>query len=358
MTSEDVILKIGGKAYSGWTSVRISTSIETLCAGFSLELVDRAPGQASRYDISNQAPCEIWLGSDLLITGYIYDYDEQWGAREHRISVSGRDRTGDLVDCAADTRAFKGQKLEAIVAALLKPFGLSVQVDIATGAAFAAFQSEPGEKVIEAITRMCRMRGLMLRTDRNARLIIYRPAESRAIHQLELGRNLTGLSLRSSSADRFSTYKVLGQHQGGEFISASDAARPKGEARDEGMLRHRPLVLVADEQSTGAGVKARAQWEATTRLGRAETLRASLAGWRNDDGRLFNVGDTARVVVAPSGIDRNMLITSVELQLAEASTTSLGLSLPEAYTSEPLDPKRGKKGKSSGADWAITPGFG
>ena len=347
MTPEAVTLKIDGEEFSSWEAVSVSSSIDSLCASFRLRLTDNQPGRVDRSVIRDQAACELWLGKTLFLTGYINDVDDDLSESSHTLTVSGRDKTGDLVDCSAvhSPGTFKNQKLEGIATHLLAPFGLKLRVDASTGVPFASFALEQGEKVLDAITRLCRMRGVMLKTDRDATVVIFKPAAAKPKATLELGRNVKRRRFHSTSAERFSQYIVKGQHQGGNYVEAKDAAQPKGTARDAAITRYRPLIIISDEQATAGGLKTRAQWEATVRMGRALDLNVDVAGWRDDNGDLYTPGDRVRYLSSKDGPELIMMITAVDFDLSNGTTSRLTLARPEAFTTEAiLEPKK-KKGK-------------
>ena len=45
--------------------------------------------------------CEVRLGGEVVVTGYIDDYEPDLTETTSTICVEGRSRTGDLVDCSA-----------------------------------------------------------------------------------------------------------------------------------------------------------------------------------------------------------------------------------------------------------------
>ncbi|EGF92416.1 bacteriophage Mu P family protein [Asticcacaulis biprosthecium C19] len=338
--SDSVTVKVDGQVFEGWKAIGVQRSIDTLCAGFRLTLYNAA--------IFDRAACEIWVGDELLITGRV---DRVAGGVGKTYSVGGRDKTLDLVDASAvhSPGAWRGQKLEKIGAELLAPFGLTLTVETATGAVFPLFCIEPGETVFEALTRMCRMRGLMIRTDPKGSVIVFAPRQKRTGMVLELGRNLTGFEFDINSADRFSEYIIKGQRQGGAHTEAKDAAAPKGSAKDAGVTRYRPKLIVSDEQSTPAGLRTRALWEATTRRAQALQVGGSVKGWRDDAGALFEPDTLVRLIADDHGLDLDMTLTEVTFTLDDKGTsTRFRMTKPEAFTTVELleaDAKKKKKAK-------------
>ena len=113
----------------------------------------------------------------------------------------------------------------------------------------------------------------------------------------------------------------------------------KGEARDPGVRRHRPLLLIGEEQSDPGSLKRRAEWEAVTRAARAQTITATVPGWfagGDPAGPVWEPGARADVAAPTLGIAGDRLIERVSLNRDEAgTTTTLTLVPPEAWNQLP-----------------------
>ncbi len=351
---DTVTLKVGGQVIDAWTSLRIERSIDTVCSRFQLSLANPVGAEVDLSAISDQAPCQIYLGGDLVMTGFIDHVSDKVG---QSLMISGRDKTMDLVDCSAVHKPgwWRGQTLQAIVKDLVAPFGIALRVECDTGGVFANFALEHGETAFEAISRLCQMRGVMVRSDADGALVVFKPTGKRAAITFELGRNLEEFSIDIDSAGRCSTYTLKGQHHGGDFVSPKDAAQPSATSADPGVSRYRPLIIISQDQATLAGLKSRALWEATVRKGRALKVGVAVKGWRDDAGVLFRPDTTAGLVAAARGLDLDMTIASLSFTLEDkGSRTALTLSRPEAFTTEALlEPKVKKHKKHGGPNFAA-----
>jgi len=354
--SEAVKLIIDGQVNEGWESVSIEQNLNAICAGFGLTVTETWPGQPERRIIAPGAAFDLYIGDERLITGWLDEPVRDMDDRGQTITVTGRDRTSDLIDCSAVHKpgSWRNQKLEKIATDLLSPFGLTVKAEASTGPAFAHFALDQGETVADALTRLARLRGLLVGSDRQGNLILHQPSPKRVNTALVLGQNLKTLRVSDSAAERFSHIIVKGQQQGGDTVAAKDAASPKGEARDPGMTRYRPLIIISDDQSTVAGLKARAQWEVTARSARAQSVEATVKGWRDDDGNLWTPGALVPVRAARANVEAELMIAGVRFELGSETTTALTLVRPEAFSLEPLPEARkttkGKKKKGQAVD--------
>src|SRR3546814_10159749 len=76
-------------------------------------------------------------------------------------------------------------------------------------------------------------------------------------------------------SERFSQYVLKGQASGDDEVNGRAASAPSAEAKDPAVTRYRPMLIIGEDQSDIASLKKRAEWEATTRAGRAQQARVT-----------------------------------------------------------------------------------
>jgi prophage tail gpP-like protein len=101
-TSDDLTLKVAGQILSGWTSVRVTASVEKCPPDFEISMTERFPGEFNAVSANPGDPCEVYIGADRVVTGYIDRLMPMITAGEHSITAIGRGQGCDLVDCSAD----------------------------------------------------------------------------------------------------------------------------------------------------------------------------------------------------------------------------------------------------------------
>lgn len=358
----DVRLEVAGLLYGGWKSISISRSIEQISGSFDLTVSDRWPGQASGRPILTGDSCRLLVDGEVLITGYVDDMSISHDGSKHEVSVSGRDKTGDLVDCSAikGSGQWANRKLEQIAADLCAPFGIQVHTAVDTGKAFSNFALQEGESVFEALERMAKIRAVLLTADGAGALVITRPGNDRVDTDLVLGQNILEASGSSSQRERYSQYILKGQSAGGDSWNGAQAAQAKSTAGDPAVTRYRPLVVVSDSQGDGLSLKDRALWEATFRAARATDVAITAQGWKHRGG-IWAPNAIVHVKDEFLGLDDDLLIKSVNLVLNESGTRAmLGLTRPDAFKLQPLKEPAAKRsggsGSSSGSFFTLPKG--
>jgi len=334
--SDDVKLLIADKIHGGWKTVTITRSMETLAGTFNLTLSDRWPGQTTPRPVKAGSSCTLKIGDETVITGYIDDATPNVASGSHTVSVSGRDRAGDLVDCSVvqTPGEWKDQKLTEIVRALCQPFDVNVDAEIDIGKAFSKFKLNEGETAFEAIDRACRMRAVLAMSDGFGGLNLTRAdqaAHSNATLKTGKDGNVLKASGGSSMRDRFSKIIVKGQAAGNDFTSAEDNAEPNAEAVDPGVNRYRPLIIIGEDQGDGATFLERAKWEASVRRARALKADITVQGWKHKTG-LWRPLTLVAIDIPELGLTGDMLITSTTMTLdGNGRTTRLSLAPAKAF---------------------------
>ncbi|AMK09655.1 phage baseplate assembly protein [Pseudodesulfovibrio indicus] len=331
MASHDVTLKVGGQIYAGWKSITIRRSMEQLASTFELGLTDRWNGSSVARPIKPGLACSVLIDGKTIITGHIDDAEPSYDGAAHGITVSGRDLTGDLVDCSAPSTQFADRTLLQVAKDLCKPFGVGVKAETDVGGVFSTLKNNEGDSIFDTLESAARVRAVLLMSDGLGNLLLTKAGTDRVSTRLALGENIVTASARFSNRDRFSSYTVKGQSAGGDDWNAEDAAHPLATATDTGVSRHRPLTVLAEENIDQAAAQKRADWECNVRFGRSRRVQYRVAGWTHADG-LWTPNRLVRVKDAYLAVDQELLIAGAALTLdGKGWWTDLDLLPREAF---------------------------
>lgn len=137
----EIVLQVNGANYGGWTGVSVSRSIETVAGAFDLTCTENVGGDAAQWPLRPNQKCKILVNGQTVIDGYIDKVSIDVSDSAHGIAVSGRDKTGDLVDCAAvhSPAQWRNIKLLDLVKILAAPFGLEVILETVADTPLAGF---------------------------------------------------------------------------------------------------------------------------------------------------------------------------------------------------------------------------
>ena len=339
MSSVD--LRVGGVVYSGWTDVHVTKSLEQLAHSFKVQVTDRwaddTKAGAPLEPVPIQAGSTVRVDSDSerLITGYVVSDQSSYDATSRRINIAGVSKTGDLVDCTAQYRsgAWRNESLLTIAKNLCDPFDIDVSANVDLGDRLRRFSIEEGESVFTCLSRAARRRSALLLSDSDGNLVFDRAAETRIRTVLDYGVNILSGSRSDSWARRYSDYTVKVQTSGTDE-SHGKATTLKRSVSDTTIDRHRPIVILGDNESNGTELSKRVTWERNTRSGRDRRYNYTVQGWRHANG-FWEPNTLVRVADARFRIDETLLIVSCTFSKNSSGTTTiLELSAPEAFSLE------------------------
>lgn len=327
-------LHIGGRVYEGWTGVTVTRTIEDAASAFSLDATIRYPGSGNPVQILPGATCRVSLDDLDVITGYIGAIGVQTDSDGSAVTIAGRSKTGDLVDCSPTWKGgvWTRRTISQIASDLCAPFGIEV-VTLAESDPIPSVRVQTGETVFDLLDRLARLRGLLLTDDAAGRLVITRGGLTSARGGLTLPGNVLESSVALDVSKRFSDYICRGQTVGDDQGSGTTVSAVSGSAKDAIVERHRPLIVTPPTAVDRAGARAFAAWEASTRAGKSISYNCKVVGWRqweSDDAPLWTPNEVVRVQDTSCGVDAKMLLTGVTFSLDEQGTfTELQLA-PQA----------------------------
>ncbi|WP_088544409.1 phage baseplate assembly protein [Escherichia coli] len=360
--SNTVTLRTDGRLFTGWTSVSVTRSIESVAGYFELgvnvppgtDLSGLAPGKAFTLEIDGQIVC----------TGYIDSRRRQMTADSMKITIAGRDKTADLIDCAAvySGGQWKNRTLEQIARDLCAPYGVTVRWELSdkeSSAAFPGFTLDHSETVYEALVRASRARGVLMTSNAAGELVFSRAA-STATDELVLGENLLTLDFEEDFRDRFSEYTVKGYARAngaeGDDIDAKSIVSRKGTATDSDVTRYRPMIIIADSKITAKDAQARALREQRRRLAKSITFEAEIDGWTRKDGQLWMPNLLVTIDASKYAIKTTeLLVSKVNLILNDQDglKTRVSLSPREGFLVPVESDRKNKSDNNGGIDALV-----
>ncbi len=348
--SEEFELVVNGQRYSGWKSLRVARSVESIAGTFALEVTDKW-SDAKPWPIREEDECRVELDGNVVIDGYIDKRDPQASASERQLSYSGRDRAAALVDCSLvlSNWTYRNQTLFEFASTIAKPWG--VKVSLQPGLSLqkrSKIVIQPGDKAYDVLAREAAEDGVMLVSDGAGGIVITRGGTERATALIE-GENVLSVSASYDGSERFYRYVVVTQSSATDE-AYGNATRVLAEAFDEGVRRKdRVLLIQPDKGYSVADARRRAGWEARIRAARADSVTAQVQGWKQPNGRPWPINALCYVKASRTvQVDGDMRIAQVENTIGEQGrVTQLRLVRPDAFTPEPTV----SNVKASGARW-------
>jgi len=163
-------VKIAGRVLETWTSCEVGRDLADIAGSFRIRYLDEVRSAAL---LGGEAPevaaihprdsVEISINADVVLKGWVDDINLTADEHTAEAIISGRDVTGDLVDCSANPTGpgeYRQIRLESLVGHLTNPYKITLDQQIETGAPFTLVALEPGDTVMDAIEHHARQRGV------------------------------------------------------------------------------------------------------------------------------------------------------------------------------------------------------
>lgn len=335
----DLTLSISGQEISGWQEIEVTLRAEAFPNSFAVGL--SSTDQVVSWARAG-APCTVRLGNDQVLTGYIDRVTTGGSPSSHSISVIGRGKTQDLVDCSGEWpsgQLVNGDAL-SIAAQLAEPYGINVELGVGASAGEKVPQwlLNYGETAAAIIQRLARNAGLLAYEDAHGTLVLAKIETEQAASGVMYGGNVQAWSCEASMDQRFSNYVCA--------LMSTDALidLPGGifyhEEKDPNVPRHRQMDLVLETVATDpqSFTIQRARWEAARRAGRSTIVNASVDSWRDSAGALWRPNTIVPVQLPGNLAGSALVLSEVTFRRSnEGGTTADLVLMPrEAFTLEPI----------------------
>jgi prophage tail gpP-like protein len=330
----DLALKVGGKKYSGWTTVQITRSMEQIAHSFSVSYVDKMLPEAEPLSIKEGDAVKVSIEDDDVIDGWVDISDISYDDASHRAYVSGRSKACDLIDCSVihSPGSWIDRDLMQIASELCAPYSIGVVAEADIGEKLKYFAIQEGQTVFDVLNQLARIRGLIIISDAGNNIIFTRAGTEKIKTKLELGKNIKRGNRTGNITDRYSQYIVKGQTPGNDEWNGVKAAQQTATVSDDTVSRYRPLIIQAEDTMTGSEVEKRATWERNTRMGKSQKLKyVYLMSWHHAAG-LWEPNKLVSIKDDFVGINDELIIVSVNYMLNEqGKSTEIELTRKEAF---------------------------
>jgi len=326
-----MVMKADGVEVTGWESLVVRHAVGEIAGSFTAVF----PVPSTQQNGLSSALITILVDEAVVLRGWVDVMRPSKTSRGTRLLVTGRSRTGDLVDCSAEAKQYKNQPLRDLVQKLVDPFGMDVALGsgVDQGEPIGEFTLQPAETAWEAMERACRRRMVLPTWDEEGeRILLTKPGAAGRASSLREGVNLSSVGLNIDNRGRFSDYRIVGY----TVNEDGEAVPHEGASADAGVSRNRPKTLIVSGYSADY-LKERAAWEATVRAARAVGVEAMVPGLVQEDGQLWPLNAVAPIEYPSLGLDTNLLIAERTLGVSEdqGSRTTMVLRRKDMFLFQP-----------------------
>ena len=389
LTRRVILEVVGVGRYDAWTGVTITRDLGEISGSFDLEVDDLGRTAAALpkglhgggVPFTKFQEVKLYLDGELTMWGWIDAVSPAIQAGQVGVKVSGRDKTGQMVDCAAAPLGpveYTKIKLERLAEILGKPWGIRVRAEVDTGEPFDKVSIDTGETAMSVLEKYARKRAVLLVSDGVGGLIITRSGKGRAPGDVTFPGTVVSSSGQFDGRKQFSVVYVKGQagHAGGKRKAkagldraalpgtggAGEADADKGTGResravamlgvayDDTVPIYRPAVKTPRAKGSLVDADTEAKWWVSTARGHAESVTYVLPDWRAN-GVLWRPNEMTSVSDAYQLVKKDLLVAGVTDRYdAQGTRCELRVCGREAYDLLPEDDEGGGRAKSTDVD--------
>jgi prophage tail gpP-like protein len=333
-SGDEIIIRLNGKIYHGWTTTTIFRSMDSIADGFTFQApYNPDDPESSELDPYTYYPADLFIGGELYISGRCEKWDPNVGEDSTIMSIECRSRSGVIIDCPSQDSALnsKNQTLPQITDRMIKPFGLSATFpDDYTGSIISKSKRGISDKIYSYLQELAKSAGLIINSAIDGGLKYERAnINGESIISLVQGEQpLKGVTATYDGTARFSHYESISQSNG--------KAGNRNLELDKSIPVFRPTIF--DSKDTNQGnIKNAAKWEKSRALARSAKVSVTIATWRDSKGRLFFENNIITLIAKNACIfsETRFLIEKVSLQKESGGNiATLDLVTPESYSLE------------------------
>lgn len=338
----EYVTVVAGLPYGGWKKVQITASIKEAARTFHVETTER-PGE---WSFPPGTPVQVLATGSLLVDGYVNRYSSSGTDKTHNVSVSGRGKGQDFVDCSGQhPTGYAKDKTPAEFAGEMDLYGVGINAKIPLDKV-PYQQLRQGETCFRCLERHLRPVGATCMGEADGSIsIVDASVAGRAAGSLTEGENILAWSVSLDDQDRFGDYTVKGQNRHG---TNSEALRIKEQQFDRAVRRFRNRLIVNETDTDRARARRRARHERDRSAGKGTKATITVQGWRDAGGALWTP-NTLVFVAGPRllHLEQDMLIENVSFEQDDQGGTIARLSIvdPRAYAGQ------GQNGKGTDPAW-------
>lgn len=255
-------LKVNNKKYSGWENVSISKSMQSIAHIFSMDIF-----KGDQVSIEDDDLIQILVDDKVFFTGYLDDMTLGISDTKKPLSISGRSKAVDLIDCnISENKQYNKQNIKQIISDLISPFNITVS-SILTLEPLEVFNTKIGETYFDAINRLCKQTNTLPISDDDGNIQIIKN-QNNEISKILKDQDFKEIFYPKLLSQRFSEYTYKKESA---ITDVTD-----GTIKDTTVKRFRPFVGVNTEDKDNTDL---AQWQKNQNNVEEVSLTAVVKGW-------------------------------------------------------------------------------
>lgn len=187
-----------------YINAEVQRSIESFCGSFSVEL-------RQDVDCKKNDNVVIYSNNEKIITAKIENITDNVDKSTYSLSISGRDKTGELIDSHMKPKIYKQKTFKSLVQAVLKDNGYNFKIieDVITSRLIDKTEDGGHNKIFDFLDEYAKKAQVLLFTDEDGDLVITREGSDLAVNVLD-SNNILQSTLDTNINESYKFIDVYG----------------------------------------------------------------------------------------------------------------------------------------------------
>lgn len=337
---DEVAVLIEGKRFRFWDKVSVTLGFDSVdTVTFTAPFDPGSPDFRDLFRPFTYKQVDVTVGEETLFTGTVVDVIPSMTGSGNAVAVKCYSLPGVLGDCQVPASAvplqFNGAGLAEITTSLLDPFGLSSEfsANAEEGDIFKKVNCAPDRVALDFLVDLAKQRGLVI-TSSAAGALLYDAADldSKPVAKLTQGAPILEITPVFKPQDYYSSVTgIVPVLVGTEVQKLLGVATTK---KRQITVRNPRLSGVIRPHTFAAESAIEVNSKAARFFAQSASYTVKVGTWRDPQGALWRP-NTKVTINAPQAMvysDYDFLVRTVTL--AEDYTSTLNVTIPEAFTSE------------------------
>jgi prophage tail gpP-like protein len=336
-----ILLEVQGIKYEGFTDVGVNSAMENFSSSFSFSTTVKENSLGViQNDLKLGQQARVFVGEDLVVTGFIESLDISYSAGSHSINVSGRDIGGDLIDSSIRQKSYIQRDFFKLINLVLADNGYSIKVINRIGTLTLepteTIKTEQGDSVFDFLDRYAKKLQVLLKMNPNGDLEIIREdsdvVKNFLINDFTENNNILSASLNLSTINRFNLIEVYSQSN--NKTHTATGISQKGTATDPSIRKTRRKRITMDSASQSKSLTALAKWNVNLRRAKGSRYSCKVVGFYSGK-NVWQPNKLVNIIDYTAQVQGNFLIQGVEFsQSLQGSFTTLDIVERGAFSVE------------------------
>lgn len=333
---------VNGKEFEDFKSSSLSESLDSLSGSFAFVVARKDSN--SGFNINDKV--KIYINEYLRLTGKVNKIEANYDSSNHEYLISGYSDTFDIIKgtifknpnystpltfLSLAKKVLGDNELSSV--GINSGFASSTNISTIINDKEAGTSGDIGESVFAFLDRYARKVGVILSSDKDGKLVIYKnqPVPTGIRLKNIVGSNKNEL-IKSANysvdySNRIKKVIVISQSEFEDDL--------RGEATDSAVKADGVKCIISENVSDVSQLVTQAKWEINKRISDSVLYNCGVYGFAFED-EPWNINTLIDVEDEFAGVKSSMLIREVEFRFDEisGSTTSMTMVLPNSFSED------------------------